>query len=162
MATPADQEKKPEDPKGDLLDAYKEVNYIFGGPNSYGPKRKQNLIGREVLVGSPATPEYRRWSEVPITFYRGDHLDFIPKLGRYPLVVCPIVKTSSSTECWWMEVAPSTSFFLKTFNQVGCLDLCCVLVGSLLGYSPWDSSNAHWLDHSSRKFRDLGEHLKQK
>jgi hypothetical protein len=36
--------------------------------------------------------EYPRWSKVPITFDRGDHLEFIPNLGRYPLVVYPIVK----------------------------------------------------------------------
>jgi hypothetical protein len=37
----ADQEKEPEDPKGDIPKAHKEVNYIFGGPDSYEPKRKQ-------------------------------------------------------------------------------------------------------------------------
>jgi hypothetical protein len=33
------------------------------------------------MAVSPATPEYLKWSEVPITFDRSDHLDFIPKLG---------------------------------------------------------------------------------
>jgi hypothetical protein len=41
---------------------------------------------------SPATPEYLKWSEVLITFDRSNHSDFIPKLGRYPLIVSPIVK----------------------------------------------------------------------
>jgi hypothetical protein len=40
----------------------------------------------------PATPEYLRWSKVPITFNCSDDPDFIPKPGRYPLVVYPIVK----------------------------------------------------------------------
>jgi hypothetical protein len=53
---------------------------------------KQKLIAQEVMAVNPATPEYLRWSEVPITFDRGDQPDFIPKLRRYPLVVCPIVK----------------------------------------------------------------------
>jgi hypothetical protein len=44
------------------------------------------------MVVKPSTPEYLRWSEVPITFNHGDHPDFIPKPGWYPLVVCPIVK----------------------------------------------------------------------
>jgi hypothetical protein len=30
-----DQEKKPKELKGDFLEAHKEVNYIFGGPDSY-------------------------------------------------------------------------------------------------------------------------------
>jgi hypothetical protein len=111
MAMSADQEKKPEDPKGDFPLAHKEVNKIFGDPDSYEPKRKQKLTAREVLAVGPTTPEYLRWSEFPITFNRGDHLDFIPKLGQYPLVVCPIVNDIKLNKCWWMVAAPSTSFF---------------------------------------------------
>jgi hypothetical protein len=40
---------------------------------------------------SPATLEHLKWSEVPITFDCSDHLDFVTKLGRYPLIVSPIV-----------------------------------------------------------------------
>jgi hypothetical protein len=43
-------------------------------------------------VVRPTTPEYLRWSEVPITFDRSDHPDVIPKPWLYPLIVCPIVK----------------------------------------------------------------------
>jgi hypothetical protein len=32
MAKGFDQEKKPEEPKGDFAEAHKEVNYIYGGP----------------------------------------------------------------------------------------------------------------------------------
>jgi hypothetical protein len=35
-----DQEKKPEDPKGDIPEAYKEVNYIYGEFDSYESRRK--------------------------------------------------------------------------------------------------------------------------
>jgi hypothetical protein len=41
---------------------------------------------------SPSTPEYLKWSKVPITFDRSDHLDFVPKTALYPLIVCPIIK----------------------------------------------------------------------
>jgi hypothetical protein len=92
MARSADQEKKPMGPKGYFSEAHKEVNYIFGGPNSYEPKRKQKLTAWEVMAVKPATPEYLRWSKVPITFDRSDHPDFIPKPRRCPLVVCPIIK----------------------------------------------------------------------
>jgi hypothetical protein len=68
------------------------VNYIFGGPDSYEPKRKQKLTTREVMAVNPATLTYHRGSEIPITFDHGDHPDFLPKPGCYPLVVCPIVK----------------------------------------------------------------------
>jgi hypothetical protein len=51
-----DHKKKPEYPKGDFLEAHKEINYIYGGPDSYKPKRKQKLTAREVMVISPTTP----------------------------------------------------------------------------------------------------------
>jgi hypothetical protein len=47
---------KPEDPKGDFPKAHKEVNYMFGGPDSYESMRKQKLTASEVMVVSPATP----------------------------------------------------------------------------------------------------------
>jgi hypothetical protein len=44
------------------------------------------------MAVSPATSEHLKWSDVPITFDCSDHLDFVPKLGPYPLIVCRIVK----------------------------------------------------------------------
>jgi hypothetical protein len=117
-AKPADHEKKPEDPKGDFLEAHK-VNYIFGGPDLYELKRKQKLTAREVLAVGPATPEYLRWSKVPITFDRGDYPDFIPKPRRYPLVVCPIVKDVKLNRVLVDGGSSLNLFFLKTFNQMG-------------------------------------------
>jgi hypothetical protein len=92
IAKMADQEKKPEEPKGDFPEAHKKVNYIYGGPDSYESRRKQKLTAWEVMVVSPITPEYLKGSEVPITFDHSDHPDFVPKSGRYPLIVSPIVK----------------------------------------------------------------------
>jgi hypothetical protein len=43
------------------------------------------------MAVSPATSEYLKWFEVPITFDHNNHLDFVPKPVRYPLIVCPIV-----------------------------------------------------------------------
>jgi hypothetical protein len=60
MAKAANQEKKPDDSKGNFPEAHKEVNYIFGGPDSYEPKRKQKLTAWEVMVLNPATPTYLR------------------------------------------------------------------------------------------------------
>jgi hypothetical protein len=53
----ADQEKKTKDRKGDFPEAHKEVNYIYGGPDSYEPRRKQKLIVQKVMAVSPATPK---------------------------------------------------------------------------------------------------------
>jgi hypothetical protein len=43
MAKNVDQEKKLEDPKGEFPEAHKDVNYIYGGPDSYDSRRKQKL-----------------------------------------------------------------------------------------------------------------------
>jgi hypothetical protein len=114
-----DQEKKPEDPKGDFPEPHKEVNYIFGGPDSYEPKRKQKLTAREVLVVGPATPEYLRLSEDPITFNSGDHPNFITKPGQYPLVVYPIVKDVKLNRVLVDGGSSLILLFLKTFDQMG-------------------------------------------
>jgi hypothetical protein len=112
----ANQEKEPEDPKGDIPNTHKEVNYIFGGPDSYEPKRKQKLTAWEVLVVKPTTLEYLRWSEVPITFDRGDHPDFTPKSGWYRLVVCPIVKDVKLNRVLVDGGSSLNLLFLKTFD----------------------------------------------
>jgi hypothetical protein len=148
MAKPADQEKKPKDPKRDYPDEHKEVNYIFGGPDSYETKRKQKLTVREVLAVRPATPEYLRWFEVPITFDRSDHLDFIPKPGQHPLVVCPIVKDVKLNRVLVYGSNSLNKLLLKTFDQMGLSrSLLCPSWAPFDG-SPWDSSDAHWSDPS--------------
>jgi hypothetical protein len=81
MAKIADQEKKLEESKGDFLEAHKKINYIYGGLDSYESRRKQKLTVREVMTVSSATPEYLKWSKVPITFDCSDHPEFVPKLG---------------------------------------------------------------------------------
>jgi hypothetical protein len=89
MARGVIKRKKPEEPNGDFPKVHKEVNYIYGGPDSFESRRKQKLTAQEVMAVSPATPEYLKWSEVPITFDCSDHPEFVPKPGRYPLIVCP-------------------------------------------------------------------------
>jgi hypothetical protein len=44
------------------------------------------------MAFSPAIPKYLKWFVVPITFDRSDHLDYMPKLEWYPLIVSPIIK----------------------------------------------------------------------
>jgi hypothetical protein len=107
MAKKAKQEKKQEDPKGDFPEAHKEVNYIYSGPDSYEPRRKQKLTVQEVMTVSPATPEYLKWSEVSITF---DH---------HPLIVCPIVKDVKLNRVLVDSGSSLKILFLKTFDQMG-------------------------------------------
>jgi hypothetical protein len=47
-------------PNDNFPEAHKGVNYIYGGPDLYESRRKQKLTDWEVMVVSPATPEYLR------------------------------------------------------------------------------------------------------
>jgi hypothetical protein len=67
----------------------------------------------------PTTPEYLKWLGVPITFDRSDHLDFIPKLGWYPLIICPIVKDVRLNRVLIDLGSSLNILFLKTFDQMG-------------------------------------------
>ena len=64
---------------------------IFGGSVAYGSKRRQKVMRREVYMAQLATPPFLQWSESAITFNWTDHSDIVPHLGRYPLVVDPII-----------------------------------------------------------------------
>jgi hypothetical protein len=77
----ARQEQKIEDLKSNFPEACKEVNYIFHGPDSYESKGKHKLIARAVMAVGPATPNFLKWYEVPITSDQSNHPDFIPMSG---------------------------------------------------------------------------------
>jgi hypothetical protein len=67
----------------------------------------------------PPPPEYLKWSEVPITFDRSDHPDFIRKPGQYPLIVCPIIKDVKLNRILMDGGSSLNILFLKTFDQMG-------------------------------------------
>jgi hypothetical protein len=71
------------------------------------------------LAVSPATPEYLKWLEVPITFDRIDHPNFMPKLGWYPLIVSPIIKDVKLNRVLIDGGSSLNILFLKTFDQMG-------------------------------------------
>jgi hypothetical protein len=70
-------------------------------------------------VVSPTTPEYLKWSKVPITFDHSDHPDFIPKPSRYPLIVSPIIKEVKLNRVLVDGGSSLNILFLKTFDQIG-------------------------------------------
>jgi hypothetical protein len=68
------------------------------------------------MVVSLTTPEYLKWSEVPITFDRSDHPDFVPWPGQYPLIVSPIVKDVKLNRVFVDGAGSLNILFLKTFD----------------------------------------------
>jgi hypothetical protein len=64
---------------------------IYGGQVVNASARHRKQERREVCSVKVATPVYLDWSDKPITFDQGDHPDYVPSPGRYPLVVNPII-----------------------------------------------------------------------
>jgi hypothetical protein len=64
---------------------------IYGGQAANASARHRKQERWEVCLVKVAAPVYLDWSDKPITFDRGDHPDFVPSPGRYPLVVDPII-----------------------------------------------------------------------
>jgi hypothetical protein len=67
LAKKAELYKKPEDPKGDFTEVVKEVNYIYGGTDSYESREAE--AHHPGGHGTRAChPKYPKWSKVPIIF----------------------------------------------------------------------------------------------
>jgi hypothetical protein len=88
-------------------------------PSHMSQGGRRNSQPQKVLAVSPATPEYLKWSEVPITFDYNDHPDFVPNLGRSPLIVNPIVKDVKLNRVLIDGGSSLNILFLKTIDQMG-------------------------------------------
>jgi hypothetical protein len=80
--------------EGDKEEEFPEVHncfMIYGGQVANASARHHKQERREVCSAKAATPVYLDWSDKPITFDQDDHPDYVPNLGRYPLVVDPII-----------------------------------------------------------------------
>jgi hypothetical protein len=71
------------------------------------------------MAVGPATPEYMKWSDGPITFDRSDHPDFVPKPGCYPLIINPIVHGVKLNRVFVDGGSSLNILFLKAFDQMG-------------------------------------------
>jgi hypothetical protein len=71
------------------------------------------------MAVSLASPKYLKWYEVPITFGRNDYPDFVPKPGRYPLIINPIFKDVKLNRVLVDRGSSLNILFLKTFDQMG-------------------------------------------
>jgi hypothetical protein len=80
--------------EGDKEEEFPEIHncfMIYGGQVANASARHRKQERREVCSVKVAAPVYLDWSDKPITFDRGDHPDFVPSPGRYPLVVDPVI-----------------------------------------------------------------------
>ena len=64
---------------------------IFGGSDAIWSKRQHKVSYREACAAETVVPSFLSWSESLITFDQRDHPSCVARLGRYPLVIDPIV-----------------------------------------------------------------------
>jgi hypothetical protein len=79
---------------GDKEEEFPEVHncfMIYDGQAANASARHRKQEHREVCSVKVVAPVYLDWSHKPITFDQGDHPDYVPSPGRYPLVVDPII-----------------------------------------------------------------------
>jgi hypothetical protein len=85
-----DNDKK----EGNKAEEFPEVHdcfMIYGVQVANASARHRKQECREVCSVKVAAPVYLDWSDKPITFDQGDHPDRVPSLGKYPLVVDPVI-----------------------------------------------------------------------
>jgi hypothetical protein len=79
---------------GDKEEEFPEVHncfMIYGRQVANASAQHHKQERREVCSVKVAAPVYLDWSDKPITFDQGDHPDYVPSPGRYPLIVDPII-----------------------------------------------------------------------
>jgi hypothetical protein len=92
---------------------------IYGRHVPHESYRKLKLTSQAINAMNPATPEYLRWSESPITFDQIDHPDCVPKLGRFPLIVNSLVGTIGFTKALMDGDSNLNLMYLDTFEGLG-------------------------------------------
>jgi hypothetical protein len=97
----------------------KAVMSIYSGSALHESCRKLKLISWAINVVGAAVLEYLHWSESPITFDRMDHSDRIPKPGRFPLIVDPLVGTTRLTKALMDGDSSLNLMYLGTFEGLG-------------------------------------------
>jgi hypothetical protein len=94
---------------------------IYGGTAPHESQHKLKLTGRAINALSLMVLEYQCWPESPITFDRMDHSDSIPKPGRFPLIVDPLVRMTRLTKALMDGGSGLNLMYLDTSRGWGSL-----------------------------------------
>jgi hypothetical protein len=76
-----------------------------------------------------AAPVYLDWSDKPIIFDQGDHPDYVPSPGRYPLIVDPIIGNARLTKVLMDGGSSLNIIYAETLGLLG-IDLSMIRVGA--------------------------------
>jgi hypothetical protein len=118
--------KKADEGNDDFQEPNKTVNVLFDGLPT---RRSQKATRREVLNIEPAVPTPLRWSEVPITFSRTDQWTSFSELGRFSLVLKPVVAGSRLNKVLIDGGSGLNVLFTKTMKKMK-LDITHMLTKS--------------------------------
>jgi hypothetical protein len=118
--------KKTDEGNDDFQEPDTTVNVLFGRlPN----RRAQKATRRKVMSIEPAVPTPLRWSEVSITFSRADQWTSFSELGRFPLVLKPVVAGSKLNKVLIDDGSGLNVLFTNTLKKMK-LDITHMLTKS--------------------------------
>jgi hypothetical protein len=144
----AGKRKDKEDDKGgdksgaqDFQDPNNVINIIFSGDGGFPSKRAQKLTLHEILSVVPATTRPLRYSEVPISFSGDNQWTSFSELGKFPLVLDPVVAGSQLTRVLIDGGSGLNLLFASTLKKMG-LDVSKVLTPSKTSFYSIISGNA--------------------
>jgi hypothetical protein len=117
---------------GDKDEEFPEVHncfMIYGGQVANASARHRKQERREVCSVKVAAPVYLDWSDKPITFDQGDHPDYVPSPGRYPLVVDPVISNARLTKVLMDRGSNLNIIYTETLGLLG-IDLSTIRAGA--------------------------------
>jgi hypothetical protein len=74
-------------------------------------------------------PVYLDWSDKPITFDQGDHPDYVPSPGRYPIIVDPVIGNARLTKVHMDRGSSLNIIYAETLGLLG-IDLSTIRAGA--------------------------------
>jgi hypothetical protein len=95
------------------------VFLIFGGLTVDMSNSQRKREQHEVLAAKKAPPSFHDLSEDAITFSREDHLNRIPNLGQYPLVVDPVIGNARFSKVLMDEGSSLNILYAHTLRLLG-------------------------------------------
>jgi hypothetical protein len=102
---------------------------IYGEQVANASARHRKQERREVCSVKVAAPVYLDWSDKPITFDQGDHPDYVPSPGRYPLVVDPLISNARLTKVLMDRGSNLNIIYTETLGLLG-IDLSTIRAGA--------------------------------
>jgi hypothetical protein len=117
---------------GDKEEEFPEVRdcfMIYGGQVANASARHRKQERWEVCSVKVAAPVYLDWSDKPITFDQGNHPDYVPSPGRYPLVVDPVIGNARLTKVLMDGGSSLNIIYAETLGLLG-IDLSTIRAGA--------------------------------